>query len=169
MKKILFIGRFQPFHLGHLDAIKQCLALSRKIIIGIGSSQYSGTARNPFSAQQRHAMILAGLRDARIPRSRYRIIEIPDIHDDARWPAHVEKLAGKFEAVMSGSKKVRSLFKKQLRHTILAPKFNLAISATEIRRRMRTGKAWKYLVPTSIAVIILGLNPRIYRSPLARG
>lgn len=146
-KTTLFIGRFQPFHLGHLDAIRQCLAVSRKIIIGIGSSQYSGTARNPFSAEQRRAMILAGLKDIRVPPSRYRIVEIPDIHNDVRWTAHAEARAGRFGAVMSGSKKVRMLFKKQGRYTVLAPQFNLAVSATEIRRRMRTGTSWRNLVP----------------------
>ena len=47
----LFIGRFQPFHSGHVDAIKQIS--EKEIIIGIGSSQYSGTDDNPYSFEER--------------------------------------------------------------------------------------------------------------------
>ena len=55
MKKALFIGRFQPFHQGHLDAIKQIS--EDEIIIGIGSSQYSKTDDNPYSFEERQKMI----------------------------------------------------------------------------------------------------------------
>jgi nicotinamide-nucleotide adenylyltransferase len=55
MKKALFIGRFQPFHPGHLDAIKQIS--EPEIIIGIGSSQYSKTTDNPYSFAERKTMI----------------------------------------------------------------------------------------------------------------
>jgi len=51
----LFIGRFQPFHSGHLDAIKQIS--EEEIIIGIGSSQYSKTEENPYSFEERKKMI----------------------------------------------------------------------------------------------------------------
>jgi nicotinamide-nucleotide adenylyltransferase len=50
MLKALFIGRFQPLHLGHLDALKQIS--KEEIIIGIGSSQYSGTKENPYNFEQ---------------------------------------------------------------------------------------------------------------------
>ena len=37
----LFIGRFQPFHKGHLAAIKWILKKEGKIFIVIGSNQQS--------------------------------------------------------------------------------------------------------------------------------
>ncbi|HDM88409.1 MAG TPA: nicotinamide-nucleotide adenylyltransferase, partial [Candidatus Bathyarchaeota archaeon] len=43
MRRGLFIGRFQPPHLGHLHAIKQALEECDELIIVIGSSQYSHT------------------------------------------------------------------------------------------------------------------------------
>src|SRR3989338_4597048 len=53
MKKALFIGRFQPFHLGHLSDVKLALKDFDEVIIAIGSSQESGTSDNPFSDDER--------------------------------------------------------------------------------------------------------------------
>ena len=66
MSPSLFIGRFQPFHLGHLDAIQQILATHKKIIIGIGSAQYEGIETNPYSAALRRRMIEESLHDVDI-------------------------------------------------------------------------------------------------------
>jgi len=55
--KALFIGRFQPFHKGHLLFLKSIYTQYDKIIIGIGSSQYSNSLDNPFSYDERKMMI----------------------------------------------------------------------------------------------------------------
>ncbi|MEM3079801.1 MAG: adenylyltransferase/cytidyltransferase family protein, partial [Thermoproteota archaeon] len=49
----LFIGRFQPFHLGHLKAVEYIINRVDEVIIGIGSAQYSHTLENPFTAGER--------------------------------------------------------------------------------------------------------------------
>lgn len=143
----LFIGRFQPFHLGHLDVVKQMLARHKKIIIGIGSAQYAGTMKNPFSALVRAKMIRASLHRAKIPAQKFTIVKIPDIHNDIRWVAHVEKLALPFGAVWSGTSKVQKLFRKNKTHAVISPKFNINVSGTHIRRLMRNKKPWNHLVP----------------------
>ena len=55
--KSLFIGRFQPFHNGHLKVIKHLSTTYEEIIIGIGSSQYHNESENPFTADERKKMI----------------------------------------------------------------------------------------------------------------
>lgn len=142
-----FIGRFQPFHFGHLDVVKQMLARHPKIIIGIGSAQYSGTAKNPFSASARIKMVRGSFRGAKIPARKFTIVKIPDIHNDNRWVAHVEKLTPPFGAVWSGTPKVQKLFRKAKTHAVTSPQFNLDISGTKIRRLMRNKKPWKHFVP----------------------
>lgn len=154
----LFIGRFQPFHLGHLDAVKQILRMHKKIIIGIGSSQYSGQSKNPFSAALRKKMITVSLRTALIPRKKFAIVPIPDIHNDAAWVTHVEKLSPRFGTVWSGTPKVQKLFKKDGRHTVKAPKMNKKISGTLVRRFIKSGGNWKKFLPLSVAIIINDLS-----------
>ena len=47
----LLIGRFQPFHLGHLDAVLFGLSRTENLFIGIGSSNNrdSSCINNPIS------------------------------------------------------------------------------------------------------------------------
>lgn len=145
----LFIGRFQPFHLGHLDVVKQILRRYPKIIIGIGSAQFAGVAKNPFTAAKRTQMIRKSLRGTRIPARKFAIVKIPDIHNDNRWVAHVEKLAPRFGDVWSGTKKVQKLFREDGKHNVVIPKFNLNISGTKIRALMKAKKKWRHLAPSA--------------------
>ena len=49
----LFIGRFQPFHKGHLSAVKWIAARSSKVIIAIGSAEKENEPKNTFSEKER--------------------------------------------------------------------------------------------------------------------
>ena len=87
MKKALFVGRFQPMHLGHLKVIKWILKKYDKVIIVIGSSQDSFTDKNPFTLEERKKMIQKTLRSEKILKKKYSIIGIPDVYDDDVWVA----------------------------------------------------------------------------------
>ena len=52
----LLIGRFQPFHNGHLYLIKEALQSVDRLIIGIGSSNVQNED-NPFDYETRKEMI----------------------------------------------------------------------------------------------------------------
>jgi bifunctional NMN adenylyltransferase/nudix hydrolase len=54
----VFIGRFQPFHNGHLTVIKEALRRGDHALILIGSASSPRSYRNPFTAQERERMIL---------------------------------------------------------------------------------------------------------------
>ena len=53
------IGRFQPFHLGHLEAVNFALSKVEQLYIAIGSSNKSNQPRNPFTVEERKQMILS--------------------------------------------------------------------------------------------------------------
>ena len=59
----LFIGRFQPFHLGHLDTIVRIVTECGYVKIAVGSAQYSNTPKNPFTYKERERMIRAALEE----------------------------------------------------------------------------------------------------------
>ncbi|MBS7649487.1 adenylyltransferase/cytidyltransferase family protein, partial [Candidatus Bathyarchaeota archaeon] len=69
--RALYVGRFQPFHLGHLEAAKYILQNAREIIIVVGSAQESHTLENPFTAGERVYMIRLALNEANIDPGRY--------------------------------------------------------------------------------------------------
>lgn len=57
----VYIGRFQPFHNGHMKVVKHALCNYRKLIICLGSAQESGTAKNPFTPYERLKLIRGAL------------------------------------------------------------------------------------------------------------
>lgn len=54
----LYIGRFQPLHIGHAHIISKMLDECDTVIIAIGSAQESGTKRNPLSYACRKDLIM---------------------------------------------------------------------------------------------------------------
>ena len=74
----IFIGRFQPFHNGHLFAVKEIINNNNLITIAIGSSQLSHQNRNPFTFEERMKMIQKTLENEKIPNSKFSIIPLPD-------------------------------------------------------------------------------------------
>lgn len=56
-KAAVFIGRFQPFHKGHLAVLKNGLKIAEKVIILIGSYKSARNVKNPWTFQEREDMI----------------------------------------------------------------------------------------------------------------
>lgn len=54
---IVYIGRFQPFHVGHLETLHAALDAGKEVIIVIGSANSAPTPINPFSAETRKRFI----------------------------------------------------------------------------------------------------------------
>lgn len=57
----LYIGRFQPFHRGHLSVVREALKHCSKLVIAIGSAQEERTKKNPFSFEERKIFIWRSL------------------------------------------------------------------------------------------------------------
>jgi len=109
--KALFIGRFQPFHNGHLKVVESLSKDYDEVLIGIGSSQYSDTVDNPFSSDERKLMIEKSL-DA-IGIINYKIILIPDIHNPPKWVDHVLSICSDFDVVITNNPFTKKLFEEK--------------------------------------------------------
>ncbi|MFG1491899.1 adenylyltransferase/cytidyltransferase family protein, partial [Oceanospirillum sp. HFRX-1_2] len=57
----VFIGRFQPFHNGHLQVVREGLNRAQKLIVLIGSSWQARNPRNPWLHTEREQMMRACL------------------------------------------------------------------------------------------------------------
>jgi len=158
----LFIGRFQPFHSGHLWAVKEILKKSNKVIIGIGSSQHEKTATNPFSAKERKEMILDTLQSEKIKN--FAIFNIPDIHTDDEWVEHIKRIIPNFDVIYSGSPLSKKLFTEKGYVVETLPRYN-NISASEIRLKIQKNMDWKSMVPKQVSEVLdhIGAKERIIK------
>jgi nicotinamide-nucleotide adenylyltransferase len=155
VKRGLFVGRFQPFHLGHLAAIKDVLKEVDELVIVIGSAQYSHNIGNPFTAGERLTMIRKALEEAEIDYSRVWIVPVPDVHLHMMWVSAVKGYTPPFDVVYSNQPLTRRLF-IEAGSKVKDIRFHerKLYSSTEIRERMLKGESWKKLVPKSVATFI---------------
>jgi nicotinamide-nucleotide adenylyltransferase len=151
MKTALFIGRFQPIHLGHIDAIKQILDKGFKnIIIGLGSSQEKNTPKNPFDLEQREKLVNEVLLE-KFPKIKFEFLAIPDFSDSKKWLDFILANSNPFEAVFTGNPYVEFCFKESDKK-IYKLNINLPIKATNIRKQVaQDSDLWKDAVPLPVA------------------
>ena len=155
VKRGIFVGRFQPFHLGHLRVVKGILKEVDELVIAVGSSQYSHEIDNPFTAGERISMIKQTLKEEGI-LPRCWIIPVPDVHVHMMWVAQVVGYTPRFEVVYSNEPLTRRLFLEDGRFQVKSVPFyeREIFSATEIRKQILRGENWKELVPESVARFI---------------
>ena len=95
---VVVLGRFQPFHRGHESLLfaaqewRRSNAPDLPLIIAIGSSNREESLQNPWSADERTAMVEAWLSESGIQD--VKIVSIPDIDDPPNWVAHAEQYHG---------------------------------------------------------------------------
>lgn len=155
IKRAILLGRFQPFHLGHLAVIKQILSEQDELVIGIGSAQASHTEDNPFTAGERIMMITKSLDHEGIPRDLWYLIPLVDVGNNSLWVSHVRSIAPPFKTVYSGNPLVKRLFKEAGFDVREPPPFNRSeYSGTEIRKKMFSGGKWEASVPEAVTGVI---------------
>ena len=156
MKKGLILGRFQPFHLGHLELIKSIIDQQIEPVICIGSAQHSYTEQNPFTVKERMKMIEEVMKDLNF---KYTIFGIPDINNYDLYVSHLETFVPNFDIVFSGNPLVQRLF-SEAGHTVV--KVNTvnreAWEGSSIRLAMKEGGDWESAIPNQVVNIIHNIN-----------
>jgi nicotinamide-nucleotide adenylyltransferase len=155
VRRGLYVGRFQPFHSGHLHAIMDALEEVDEVVIVIGSAQYSHNVTNPFTAGERLVMIRKALEEAGIDDSRLWIVPVPDVHLHMMWVSSLVGFTPKFDFVYSNEPLTRRLF-MEAGYKVKAIRFfeRKQYSSTLIREKMRKNEGWEELVPKSVAAFI---------------
>lgn len=85
----VLIGRFQPFHNGHATLLKKALESAPRVIVVLGSAFHARSAKNPFTWEERAAMISATLPSQDVGRLSF--VPIRDYYEDARWATAVQR------------------------------------------------------------------------------
>ncbi len=155
VKRGIFVGRFQPFHKGHLEALKNILKSIDELVIVVGSSQYSHRMDNPFTTGERVNMIRLAMEEEKISPSRYWIVPVPDARVHMVWVAQVIGYTPKFDVVYTNEPLTRRLFIEAGFKVEPVPFHKREVySSTEIRKRILNRENWEELVPKSVARFI---------------
>jgi len=116
----LLVGRFQPFHLGHLATVRWIREhQDEPLLLGIGSAQESYTWTNPFTAGERFEMIDRSLRAEGI--TQVQCVPLPDIQRHAQWVAYVESMLPPFSRVYTNNPLTRLLFERAGHPVVAVP------------------------------------------------
>ena len=141
MARAVYLGRFQPLHIGHKQVIENYRDKFEDFAIVIGSADESRTEENPLTAEEREEVI----------RECFPNIEVlhkDDHESDEQW---VKDLEEKVEAdiVISQNDLVKRLVKEHTEMKVEEQEmYDPDIySGSEIRRRIKSGEEWRYLVP----------------------
>lgn len=156
MSRGIFIGRFQPFHLGHIAAIKFAFKKVDELAIVVGSAQASYESQNPFTAGERISMIKDSLNaDSMIDCKKTLIIPVPDTNIHSTWTHSVDMLVPNYDIVFTNNTFTGYLF-VQRNIEVTEPKLlnRSDLSGTEIRRRMMKNLKWTHLVTEQTQSVI---------------
>jgi bifunctional NMN adenylyltransferase/nudix hydrolase len=89
----VFIGRFQPLHIGHQHVIDRALKSAEHVVVLVGSADSSRSIRNPFTYAERRSRFLEPVYRHEIAAGRLHIRDLSDrIYNDDAWIAEVQRM-----------------------------------------------------------------------------
>jgi bifunctional NMN adenylyltransferase/nudix hydrolase len=100
MKKydtLVLIGRFQPFHTAHLEIVKRATALCDQLVIIVGSANQPRTYKNPFTFEERRAMIKSATGGLSMPI--YVEPNTDTMYNDQAWAVRVQGIVSKYRVL----------------------------------------------------------------------
>ena len=151
----VLVGRFQPFHNGHLEAVRFALRKVDYLYVVIGSSQRSHERDNPFTAAERIAMVKSALDSSGVDPKRWMAIPIADTQSHALWPSILKTTVPPFSIVFTNDGLTTRLLKEQ-GIKVEAVKYldRSSYSATNVRNSILEMKQWEKLVPGPVATMV---------------
>ena len=79
----VLIGRFQPWHNGHMALLQAALQQARQVVVVLGSAHQARSPKNPFTWQEREAMVRGTLSPEE--SARVHCLPVRDYYNEARW------------------------------------------------------------------------------------
>lgn len=92
----VYIGRFSPFHIGHLNTVHRALGIAKRVLILVGSSYQPTTPKNPWTFSEREAMIRFSLPE--FDFNNHIMIRPLEDHryDDLEWAGEVQGIVSEY-------------------------------------------------------------------------
>lgn len=91
---LVFIGRFQPFHLGHQAVVEEALEKAKQVLVLVGSANQPRDTRNPFTFWERKDMIEDSILEhlGEAAWERLSVTSIQDMYNDQLWIKQVQQM-----------------------------------------------------------------------------
>ena len=159
MKRGLFVGRFQPYHLGHHNALLNALKDVGEMIIVIGSSKESFQHDNPFTAGERMEMIGLALKESKTFAKCY-IVPVEDIKEYALWTQRIKSFCPSFDIVFTNNPLVKELFEADGHKVKRLVSNHREIDSTTVRTRILEGKSLRGIIPKSVENYLKKINAK---------
>jgi bifunctional NMN adenylyltransferase/nudix hydrolase len=86
-KLAVYIGRFQPFHIGHRNVLEQISKEIDSTLILVGSSYRPRSWKNPFTFAERKGFIDHGTADMQMPVDTLPLVDT--LYNDRSWASNV--------------------------------------------------------------------------------
>jgi nicotinamide-nucleotide adenylyltransferase len=164
-------GRFQPFHLGHLEYLRGASDRCDEIFIGITNPdperirpEPSDPLRhlpesNPWSYAERLLMVKAAAADLDLDPRRVHVIPFP-VNEPELWPAYVPDGVTQYIRLFSawGGTKIDRLRDAGYEVVVLDEGAEKEISGADVREALREGGDWESLVPPGVGRVIRELE-----------
>lgn len=147
----LLIGRFQPFHLGHLGVVRAIRAArpDAPLLLAIGSAEQSYTWKNPFTAGERLEMATRALREAGVEG--VECVPVADIDRHALWVRYLEALLPPFDRVYTNNPLTHLLFERA-GYDVERPRpiERRRFEGANVREHLARDRGWRPLVPPAV-------------------
>jgi cytidyltransferase-like protein len=167
-------GRFQPFHIGHLEYLRGVAERCEEIFVGITNPdperikpEASDPLRhlpesNPFTYVDRLLMVKAAARDAEIDPARLHVIPFP-VNEPELWRAYVPDDVVQFIRLFSdwGGTKLDRLREAGYEVVVLDEGASKEVSGVDVRNALKEGADWETLVPPGVAEVLKRLERRV--------
>ena len=167
-------GRFQPFHIGHLEYLRGAADRCEELFVGITNPdperirpEASDPLRhlpesNPYTYVERLLMVKAAAQDAGIELSRLHVIPFP-VNEPELWHAYVPGDAVQFIRLFSdwGGTKLERLREAGFEVVVLDEGAAKEVSGADVRAALRDDADWESLVPPGVAAVLKRLERRV--------
>ncbi|MET0118869.1 MAG: helix-turn-helix domain-containing protein [Sedimenticola sp.] len=166
---VMVCGKFQPFHLEHLEYVLAAFQEGDHVLIGItnpdpgyvrdevADPKRSLSTSNPFSYYERYRMVVESLSDQGIQRDRYDVLPFP-LNVPGSWFAYVPRKTVVLVTLYNDDPWLEERRKKLeqggLRTKVLWGKDAKGITGTEVRAALTHQSNWMKLVPTGTSRVI---------------
>lgn len=139
----IYAGRFQPFHLGHYDAIEYLRSKCDEVYVFICSRKGDNPLddKNPFTYEERRSMM-------RYFEGKVHFRHVKDQENDEEWTRIIKKTLPKGRLVsFTNNPHTAKAFKDHGFEVLPIPVQQEGLNATLIRKRIIRNETWNHFVP----------------------